>query len=52
MDLRDNLIWEMTNLVNRSWEEDVLINDDFGEEFYLNNFITFQDNISSPAIEN
>ena len=42
----------MTNLVNRSWEEDVLINDAFGEEFSLNNLLTFQTNISPPIVEN
>ena len=42
----------MTNLINRSWEEDVLINDAFGEEFSLNNLLTFQPNIYSPVVEN
>ena len=42
----------MTNLVNQSWEEDVLINDAFGKEFSLNNLLTFQANISPPVVEN
>ena len=32
----------MTELTNRSWEEDALINDAPGEEFSLNNLLTFQ----------
>ena len=42
----------MTNMVNRSWKEDVLINDAFWEEFSLNNLLTFQANVSSPVFEN
>ena len=42
----------MTSLINRNWEEDVLINDAFGEEFSLNNLLTFQANVSSPLVEN
>ena len=51
-DLGDNIRQEMLNLVNQSWEEDVLINDAFGEEFSLNNLLTFQANVSSPVVEN
>ena len=42
----------MTNLVNRSWEEYVLINDAFGEKFSLNNLLTFQVDISSHVVKN
>ena len=42
----------MTNLINRSWEEDVLINDAFWEEFSLNNLLTFQADISAHVVEN
>ena len=48
----NNIRQEMINLVNQSWEEDVLINDAFGEEFSLNNLLTFQPNIYSPVVEN
>ena len=41
----------MINLVNQSWEEDVLINDAFGEEFSLNNLLTFQATSSPPTVE-
>ena len=41
----------MTSLINRSWEEDVLINNAFGEELSLNNLLTFQDDISSHVVE-
>ena len=50
-DLRDNLRREMTELINWSWEEDILINDAFGEEFSLNNLFIFQANSSSHVVE-
>ena len=50
-DLRDNLRQEMTELTNQSWEEDVFINDAFGEEFSLNNLFIFQANSSSHVVE-
>ena len=50
--MRNDTRHEMINLVNERWEEDFLINDAFGEEFSLNNFLTFQDKNSSPIIEN
>ena len=41
----------MTKLINRSWEEDVLINDAFREEFSLKNLLTFQAENSSHVVE-
>ena len=40
------------SLINWSREEDVLINDAFGEEFSLNNLLTSQVDISSHVVEN
>ena len=51
-DLRNDIRHEMINLVNQSWEEDVLINDAFWEEFSLNNLLTFQATNSPPTVEN
>ena len=41
----------MTDIINRSWEQDVLINDAFGKEFSLNNLLTFQADNSSHVVE-
>ena len=49
--LRGNLRQEMTELINPSWEEDVLINKTFSEEFSLNNLFIFQANSSSHIVE-
>ena len=51
-ELRNDIRHEMINMVNRSWEEDVLINDAFGEKFSLNNLLTFQATSSPPTVEN
>ena len=41
----------MIELINTSWEEDVLINKTSGEEFSLNNLFIFQANSSSHRVE-
>ena len=51
-DLRNDIRHEMINLVNQSWEEDVLINDAFKEDFSLNNLLTFQSTNSPTIVEN
>ena len=41
----------MIELTNQSWEEDVLINDAFDEEFSLYKLFIFQSNSSSHVVE-
>ena len=43
---------ESAKHIQRNWEEDILINDAFGEEFSLNNLFIFKDGNSSQVSEN